>query len=77
MIVRRNLKLSSILFYTWRELLYYLLLSSSIYILHYKFQVLFFDIPSYTIAPLGTALAIFLGFKNNNVYSPIYRLFRL
>lgn len=68
MIVRRNLKLSSILFYTWKQLLYYLVLSFSIYILHYKFQVLFFDIPSYTITALGTALAIFLGFKNNNAY---------
>ena len=68
MIVRRNLKFNVILFYTWKQLLYYLLLSTTIVVLHDYYEIVFFDIPSYTIAALGTALAIFLGFKNDHAY---------
>jgi ion channel-forming bestrophin family protein len=68
MIVARNLKLKMILHYTWRQLLYYLILSTSIWILHEHYELVFFNIPSYTIAALGTALAIFLGFKNDHAY---------
>ncbi|MFC4874080.1 bestrophin family protein [Negadavirga shengliensis] len=68
MIVRRNLKFKLILFYTWKQLLYYILLSTTVFILHEYYQVVFFDIPSYTIAALGTAVAIFLGFKNDHAY---------
>ncbi len=68
MIVARNLKLKMILHYTWRQLLYYLILSTTIWVLHDYFELVFFNIPSYTIAALGTALAIFLGFKNDHAY---------
>lgn len=68
MIVRRNLQPRMILHYTWRQLAYYLILSTTIVILHDIYEVIIFNIPSYTIAALGTALAIFLGFKNDHAY---------
>lgn len=68
MIVRRNLKFQLILHYTWRQLLYYVCLSTLIFLLHDYYDIVYFAIPSYTIAALGTALAIFLGFKNNHAY---------
>ncbi len=68
MIVRRNIRFSLILHYVWKQLLYYLLLSTAVYVLHDFYGVYFFDVPSYTIAALGTALAIFLGFKNDHAY---------
>ncbi len=68
MIVRRNLQPRMILHYTWRQLAYYLILSVAIVILHDVYEVVIFNIPSYTIAALGTALAIFLGFKNDHAY---------
>ncbi|WP_114748339.1 bestrophin family protein [Pleomorphovibrio marinus] len=68
MIVNRNLKFSLIMHYMWKQLLYYLVLSSLVFVLHDFYGVYFFDIPSYTIAALGTALAIFLGFKNDHAY---------
>lgn len=68
MIVRRNLKFSLILHYTWKQLLYYVLLSTLIFLLHEYYDIVYFAIPSYTIAALGTALAIFLGFKNDHAY---------
>lgn len=68
MIVSRNIKFQQILHYTWRQLLYYVILSTSIVILHDVYEIFFFNIPSYTISALGTALAIFLGFKNDHAY---------
>lgn len=68
MIVRRNLKPRMILHYTWKQLAYYLILSTTIVILHDVYEIVIFNIPSYTIAALGTALAIFLGFKNDHAY---------
>ncbi|WP_143959698.1 bestrophin family protein [Litoribacter populi] len=68
MIVSRNIRPAQILHYTWKQLLYYTTLSTTIVILHDVYEVVFFNIPSYTIAALGTALAIFLGFKNDHAY---------
>ncbi|MCC5939811.1 MAG: hypothetical protein JJU34_21190 [Lunatimonas sp.] len=68
MIVRRNLRFIHILHYTWGQILYYILWSTVVVILHEYVDAVDFDIPSYTIAALGTALAIFLGFKNDHAY---------
>lgn len=68
MIVRRNLRLIHILHYTWMQILYYIVISVSVVLLHKYVNWITIDIPDYTIAALGTALAIFLGFKNNHAY---------
>lgn len=68
MIVSRNLTFKLIFYYTWKSLLYYLIVSATVFILHDFFEIVIFRIPSYTIAALGTALAIFLGFKNDHAY---------
>lgn len=68
MIITRNLKFSLILHYTWKQLLYYVMLSTTIFLLHEYYDIVYFAFPSYTIAALGTALAIFLGFKNDHAY---------
>jgi putative membrane protein len=68
MLVTRNLKWKLILFYTWRNLLYYTLLATAVFLLHDYFKLFNLSIPFNTIAALSTALAIFLGFKNNNAY---------
>ncbi|CAN5631461.1 hypothetical protein BH23BAC1_BH23BAC1_42410 [soil metagenome] len=67
MIIRRNLKFGVIFHYTWKNLLYYILLSGLVVILDH-FEIIIFNIPSYTIAALGIAVAIFLGFKNDHAY---------
>jgi putative membrane protein len=68
MLVSRNLKLKLILFYTWRNLLYYTLLAIIVFLIHDYYKIADISIPFNTIAALSTALAIFLGFKNNNAY---------
>jgi putative membrane protein len=68
MIIARNLKWRVVLYYTWKNLLYYLLLSIAVYLLHDYLRVYELHLPFTTITALSTALAIFLGFKNNNAY---------
>jgi len=68
MIINRNLSWSAILHYTWKSLLYYLLLSLLVVLLHEQYKVWPLHMPFNTITVLSTAIAIFLGFKNNNAY---------
>ncbi|WP_207432335.1 bestrophin family protein [Sabulibacter ruber] len=68
MLVQRNLKWSVIAHYTWQGVLYYLLLSVAVYLLHDYFEALHLHLPFSTLTALSTALAIFLGFKNSNAY---------
>ncbi|WP_207534583.1 bestrophin family protein [Desertivirga arenae] len=68
MLVYRQLKWSIIFHYTWPSLLYYFFLSLSVFLIHDYFELIRLHIPFNIIAALSTALAIFLGFKNNNAY---------
>lgn len=49
-------------------MLYFLLLSVLIYTLHVEFDMVWLSIPFNSVATLSAALAIYLGFKNNNAY---------
>lgn len=68
MLVQRNLNWRIILHYTWKSLLYYLLLAVSVYLIHDHYGLAYLSMPFSTVTALSTALAIFLGFKNNNAY---------
>jgi putative membrane protein len=68
MLVSRNLKWKLILFYSWVDLFYYTLLAIIVFLIHDYYKILDLSIPFNTIAALSTALAIYLGFKNNNAY---------
>lgn len=68
MIIQRNLKWSVVFYYTWKSMLYYIVLSISVYLLHDYFEVFHLHLPFNTITALSTALSIFLGFKNSNAY---------
>ncbi|MBC3538544.1 bestrophin family protein [Rufibacter sediminis] len=68
MILDRNLKWEVIVFYTWKSMLYYLLLSVAVYLIHGYYEVVQLHLPFSTLTALSTALAIFLGFKNSNAY---------
>ncbi len=68
MIVSRKLNWKHIFYYTRFKLLYFVLLSVGVYVLHAKFNLSSLSIPFNGVATLSTALAIYLGFKNNNAY---------
>ncbi len=68
MIVSRNLNWKHIVYYTWKSMIYFFMLSLMVYVLHIQFNFERLSIPFNAIATLSTALAIYLGFKNNSAY---------
>ncbi|RCS44612.1 hypothetical protein DTL42_16940 [Bremerella cremea] len=68
MIVNKNLDWRHVLFYTWKSLLYFVFLSIAVYTLHHVYDMEKLTVPFNVVALLSTALAIFLGFKNNSAY---------
>lgn len=68
MIVRKNLKLSIIIRGAWRLLLFWGAVSAFCYFAYFRFQVTAIALPFAPIAVMGTALSIFLGFRNSSSY---------
>lgn len=68
MIISRNLKWRHVIYYTRFKLLYFVMLSILVFVLHEIFDIRQLSIPFNAVATLSTALAIYLGFKNNNAY---------
>lgn len=68
MIVSRKLKWNHIIYYTRFKLLYFVVLSVGVFALHKYIKIPSLNIPFNAVATLSTALAIYLGFKNNNAY---------
>lgn len=68
MIISRNLKWRHVFYYTRFKLLYFVMLSILVFVLHEIFDIRELSIPFNAVATLSTALAIYLGFKNNNAY---------
>ena len=68
MILSRNLNWKHIIYYTRLKLIYFIALSVSVFYIHKIFGITSLNIPFNAVATLSTALAIYLGFKNNNAY---------
>ena len=68
MIVSKRLDPRQVIFYAWRSLLYFFFISFAVYIIHYEWDVRKLTVPFEMVALFSTALAIFLGFKNNSAY---------
>lgn len=69
MIVRKNLRIKTIIFYTYKQTLYLIAIATLIFFLYRVLGFHFLVIPFVPLGVLGTALAIFLAFKNNTSYS--------
>jgi ion channel-forming bestrophin family protein len=68
MIVRTNLKWSVILAYTWRRLVYAVLVGALATALFVVLGQKWAGLPFSVVGGLGSALAIFLAFRNNSSY---------
>jgi putative membrane protein len=68
MIVRRRLKWTIILRNAWPLLLLWCVWSGTAYLLYFGFGVKEIALPFAPIGVLGTALSIFLGFRNSSSY---------
>jgi ion channel-forming bestrophin family protein len=67
-IVAKNLHVGIILRLTWRQLLYFLVMGLSVPALRYFMGWDWMYLSAGTVGPLGTALAIFLAFRNSSAY---------
>lgn len=68
MYVRRNIPWRWTLYYAWPSMTYFLVLATSVYLIRTYFDGFNLEVPFEPVAIMATALAIFLGFKNNEAY---------
>ncbi|MGK7877229.1 MAG: bestrophin family protein [Xenococcaceae cyanobacterium] len=68
MIVRKNLRIKFIILYIYKQTLYFITLSTLLYFFYAVLGFHFLVIPFVPLGVLGTALAIFLAFRNNSSY---------
>jgi putative membrane protein len=68
MFVRRSIPWLWTLYYAWPSMLYFLVVATSVYVLRQTVDRWNLEIPFEPVAIMSTALAIFLGFKNNEAY---------
>lgn len=68
MIIKRNFNPIRVIGYVWKELASAILCSVLVYLLHRQ-QVIHASLPFSISAILGSALAIFIAFRNNSSYS--------
>lgn len=69
MVLKKNFNPLLVLRYLWRELVVSAALSAMVYWLHQAGHLQQLRLPFSVAAMLGSALAIFLAFRNNNSYS--------
>ncbi|GGE97109.1 bestrophin family protein [Hymenobacter cavernae] len=68
MYVRNNLRLRVIWKFAWRSVILYTVYSTVVCYLYGPLQLRSLDIPWQPVATLGTAVAFYIGFKNNGSY---------
>ncbi|MBA3541066.1 MAG: hydrogenase [Deltaproteobacteria bacterium] len=68
MIVRRNLKLAIIFRMAWKSLVFFSVMAVIAPTIHRELGIRVLDLDPATVGPLGTALAIFLAFRNSTAY---------
>lgn len=68
MILKRNFNPIKVVQYVWTELVFSILMAVSVFILQ-RFEWSFPTLPFSVAAILGSALAIFIAFRNNSSYS--------
>lgn len=71
MLVSKNVSLKRMLEWTWQHILLLLLTSSAVAAL-YHFEIVSIKIPWVPISIIGTAVAFFVGFKNNQAYDRMW-----
>lgn len=71
MIIEKSITLIRVLKWSWHHILW-LLMGSSIIACLYKYEILDVTIPWLPISVIGTAVAFYVGFKNNSAYDRMW-----
>lgn len=72
MYIRRDIEPRVIWFFSWKPLLLYLIISTVAYTLYIHGKVAALAIPFLPVATIGTAVAFYVGFKNNASYERLW-----
>ncbi|MCP4522144.1 MAG: hypothetical protein GY827_10710 [Cytophagales bacterium] len=71
MIIRKNISFARIFKWSWHHLTW-IILGTTIIAILYKYKIITFQIPWLPISIIGTAVAFYVGFKNNSAYSRMW-----
>ena len=71
MITEKNLSISRIIAFSGHHWLW-LLSGSFIFAMLYKYEIISFSIPWLPVSVIGTAVAFYVGFKNNSAYDRLW-----
>lgn len=72
MYVRRNIRPSLILWFCWKEVIFFIALSSIVYWLYSHVHCQWLAVPFLPVGTIGTAVAFYIGFKNNSSYERLW-----
>jgi putative membrane protein len=77
MYVRRNIAATLMLRFAWRPLLFYALLNLVAVLVYDRLGLTGVAIPFLPVATIGTAVAFYVGFKNNSSYERLWEARRI
>lgn len=72
MYVRKNISARIIWFFSWKAVLAFTALASLAYIAYVYLKWTIIAIPFLPVATIGTAVAFYVGFKNNASYERLW-----
>lgn len=72
MYVQRRFPLKSVIIWTKRELIFFVIMSTSITILYELLNIKWLQVPLTPVGLIGTAVAFMVGFQNNAAYDRIW-----
>ena len=72
MYVRSDIKPSIILWFSWKHLVFFALYSSAVFLAYHKLHLKVLAIPFLPVGTIGTAVAFYVGFKNNASYERLW-----
>jgi len=71
MIATKNISLARLIRWSWRSMLFLLLFSAAVATL-YSFEIITIYLPWLAVSIIGTAVAFYVGFKNNSSYDRLW-----
>lgn len=77
MFLNRTIPLKVIFQFAWKVQLATFLLSAVVYLAYHFFDVKSLAIPFLPVATIGTAVAFYVGFKNNSAYDRLWEARRI
>ncbi|MDR3613552.1 MAG: bestrophin family ion channel [Candidatus Obscuribacterales bacterium] len=72
MYIRNEIKASVIWWFCWKHVVFFLLYSLAVYSSYHKLGWKFISIPFLPVGTIGTAVAFYVGFKNNASYERLW-----